>query len=414
VVRPARRGVAAGGGIGRLWPERLRLGPLRAGTFSSPLHDERAAAVLGMALGVAFSVCFATGVLSHLIQHPPSWFEWPARPAGLYRVTQGLHVAAGIAAVPLLLVKLWVVYPKLFTWPPAVDVAHALERAGLLVLVAGSVFMLFTGVADIALWYPWGFFFPAGHYWGSWITIGALVAHVGAKSAITRRHLPGAADASARARTEASVTADAALTRRGLLTTAFAAAGVLTLSTVGQTVAPLRRLSVLAPRRPDTGPQGLPVNKTAAGAGVTTSARDPGFRLVVTGAVARPLSLSRADLEAMAGREVTLPIACVEGWSAEARWRGVPVRDLLRTAGAAARAQVDVESLQPRGRYRRSVLSPGHAADPDTLMALFLDGEPLALDHGYPVRLIGPNRPGVLQTKWVSTLRVRAPEGGGM
>ncbi|HEY3240153.1 MAG TPA: molybdopterin-dependent oxidoreductase [Acidimicrobiia bacterium] len=396
----------AGGGLGRLWPERLRLGPLRPATFRSPLHDERTAAVLGVALGIAFSLCFATGVVSHLIQHPPSWFEWPARPAGLYRVTQGVHVAAGIAAIPLLFVKLWVVYPKLFTWPPAVDVAHALERAGLLVLVGGGVFMLFTGVANIALWYPWGFFFPAGHYWGAWITMGAIVAHVGAKTAITRRALRRTA------RTAEPVTPDggAALTRRGLLTTAFAAAGVLTLSTAGQTLGPLRRLSVLAPRRSDTGPQGLPVNKSAVAAGVTASAGGPGFRLVVTGAVARPLSLSRADLEAMEGREVTLPIACVEGWSAEARWRGVPVRDLLHAAGAVAGAEVDVESLQPGGRYRRSVLSTGHAADPDTLLALFVNGEPLALDHGYPVRLIGPNRPGVLQTKWVSILRVRDPE----
>jgi DMSO/TMAO reductase YedYZ molybdopterin-dependent catalytic subunit len=53
------------------------------------------------------------------------------------------------------------------------------------------------------------------------------------------------------------------------------------------------------------------------------------------------------------------------------------------------------------------VLSPAHAGDGDTLLALFLDGEPLHPDHGYPVRLIGPNRPGVLQTKWVSELRVR-------
>ncbi len=405
MVRPAGRDLVAGGGLGRLWPERLRVGPLREGAFRSPLHDERAAAVLGISLGVAFSVCFATGVLSHLIQHPPSWFEWPARPAGLYRITQGLHVAAGIAAIPLLLVKLWVVYPKLFIWPPAVDVAHALERAGLLVLVGGGVFMLFTGVANIALWYPWGFFFPAGHYWGAWITMGAIVAHLGAKMAVTRRALRRATGPVA----PVTPASEAALTRRGLLATAFAAAGVLTLATAGQTLLPLRRLSVLAPRRPDSGPQGLPVNKSAAAAGVTAPASDPSFRLAVTGAVARPLSLSRAELEAMPGTEVTLPIACVEGWSAEARWRGVPVRDLLRAAGAAPGAEVDVESLQPRGRYRRSVLSPGHAADPDTLLALFLDGEPLALDHGYPVRLIGPNRPGVLQTKWVSELRVRGP-----
>jgi DMSO/TMAO reductase YedYZ molybdopterin-dependent catalytic subunit len=49
-----------------------------------------------------------------------------------------------------------------------------------------------------------------------------------------------------------------------------------------------------------------------------------------------------------------------------------------------------------------------HAADPDTLLALALNGEPLALDHGFPVRLIGPNRPGVLQTKWVARVEVVA------
>ena len=39
-------------------------------------------------------------------------------------------------------------------------------------------------------------------------------------------------------------------------------------------------------------------------------------------------------------------------------------------------------------------------------LALGLAGEPLALDHGFPARLIAPNRPGVLQTKWVRELEV--------
>jgi DMSO/TMAO reductase YedYZ molybdopterin-dependent catalytic subunit len=46
-------------------------------------------------------------------------------------------------------------------------------------------------------------------------------------------------------------------------------------------------------------------------------------------------------------------------------------------------------------------------ADRDTLLALELNGEPLHPDHGYPVRLIAPNRPGVLQTKWLTRVRVR-------
>ena len=53
--------------------------------------------------------------------------------------------------------------------------------------------------------------------------------------------------------------------------------GLLTLVTVGQTVWPLRKLALLAPRRPDTGPQGFPVNRSAVAAGVVEAARDPGF-----------------------------------------------------------------------------------------------------------------------------------------
>ncbi|MEP7092226.1 MAG: molybdopterin-dependent oxidoreductase [Nocardioidaceae bacterium] len=35
-----------------------------------------------------------------------------------------------------------------------------------------------------------------------------------------------------------------------------------------------------------------------------------------------------------------------------------------------------------------------------------LNGEALSIDHGYPARLIAPNRPGVLQTKWVARIEV--------
>ena len=83
------------------------------------------------------------------------------------------------------------------------------------------------------------------------------------------------------------------------------------------------------------------------------------------------------------------------------------MRDVLARAGAREGASVTVVSLQRRRAYRRSELSPPQARDRDTLLALAVDGETLHLDHGYPVRLIGPNRPGVLQTKWVTQIVVR-------
>jgi DMSO/TMAO reductase YedYZ molybdopterin-dependent catalytic subunit len=367
--------------------------------FTSAFHDERIAAALGIALGATFSICFATGVWSHLQQNPPSWFDPIARPAGLYRVTQGVHVATGIATIPLLLAKLWVVYPKLFR-PVLSSIGVFLERVSLIPLVGGGIFLLFTGLANINLWYPWPFNFRSAHYWVAWITIGALVVHVGAKLTTTR------AAFSRRVPLDPAVAPASSMDRRRFLALVAGASGMLTVFTIGQTVWPLRQLALLAPRRPDTGPQGFPVNRSAVAAGVVDVARDPDYRLVVEGRVRHPLSLSLAQVRAMPLHDAVLPIACVEGWSASRSWRGVRVRDLLERAGASPDARVRVHSLQQRLAYASSDLDPAQARDPDTLLALEVAGEPLHLDHGYPVRLIGPNRPGVQQTKWVTRLVV--------
>jgi DMSO/TMAO reductase YedYZ molybdopterin-dependent catalytic subunit len=364
------------------------------------MHDDRTASILGVALGVCLVTAFVTGLISHYVQHPVSWFHWPTRPAGLYRVTQGIHVATGIATIPLLLAKLWSVAPRLVRLPPLDGAAHALERLSLVPLVFGSLFLLVTGVTNIDQWYPWPFLFTLAHYWAAWITMGALVIHVAAVIGVAR-----AALARDRAASEPAVPVPGAPSRRQFLGAVAAASTLLTVVTIGQTVSPLRRLALLAPRRPDVGPQGFPVNRSAVEAGVTEAARAADYRVTVEGAVARPLSLSVADLEALGVHEATLPIACVEGWSASVRWQGVRVRDVLAAAGARPGARVTVQSLERVG-YGTSTLRRDEAADRDTLLALRCNGEVLHVDHGYPVRLIGPNRPGVQQTKWVTKLVV--------
>jgi DMSO/TMAO reductase YedYZ molybdopterin-dependent catalytic subunit len=376
-----------------------RVGPFKEEAFPSRLHDERVAAFLGTALGISFFTCFATGLVSHFSQHPAhlGFLSLPARPAELYRYTQGVHVATGIASIPLLLAKLWTVYPRLFAFPPARSVLHAIERLTVVPLVAGSLLALYTGLANTAHWFPWRFNFTVTHYWNAWIVIGSLLVHIAVQlPAITRSY----------ARDRPPEPAGTGLTRRGFFLATGAAAGAVTLTTVGQTVRPLRSLAVLAPRRPDRGPQGVPVNKSAIGARVVDAARDPAWRLVVDGAVERPLSLSRDQLLALPLTDAHLPIACVEGWSAAASWRGVRVRDLLAMAGARPGADVIVHSIQQHGSYLTSRLNAPHVRDGDTLMALELNGAPLHIDHGYPCRLIAPDRPGVEQTKWVGRLEV--------
>ena len=388
-------------------PEAARRGPFRAGAFTSPLHSERRAARVGAWLGAAFLVCFLTGLISHLIQNPPGWFSWPASPAWLYRVTQGLHVATGLAAIPLLLVKLWTVYPKLFEWPPAGSVSRAVSRLSVLVLVGACAMQLLTGLINLAEWYPWAFFFTTTHYWTGWLAIGAVAVHVGAKAPEIRRGLARRGSA----RTAAGLTADQAadraavdvaaenqpVSRRAFVVAAGLGVGAVTLTTVGQSLSPLGAVSVLSPRVPGVGPQGLPVRQTAEHARVTDVGAE--YRLVVEGP--DRLELTLADLAAFPQRTERLPITCVEGWSASATWTGVRLGDLLVAAGLPRDTEVTVESLQERGLYRKSTVAPPHAASSRTLLATGLNGAPLDPDHGYPLRLIAPNRPGVLQTKWV-------------
>lgn len=158
-------------------------------SFSSAVRNEWVSTVLGIALGVMFGICFLTGLISHLIQHPLSWLEWPAAPTNAYRWITATHSVTGVATVPLLLGKLWSVYPKLRAWPPFRDLRHALERLSLVPLVAGSLVLLTGGMADHFYWFKAPRFFTPTHYWVAWITMGALLVHIGARLDVASRAL---------------------------------------------------------------------------------------------------------------------------------------------------------------------------------------------------------------------------------
>ncbi|MGW4827064.1 molybdopterin-dependent oxidoreductase [Amycolatopsis japonica] len=348
--------------------------------------SERVTSRIGLALAVTFTLCFVTGLISHLIQHPPSWFGWPSRPVWLYRVTQGTHVISGIASIPLLLAKLWSVYPKLFERPVIRSLPHALERLSILVLSAAAFFELVTGLFNVAQNYPWNFYFPQLHYAVAWVAIGSILVHIAVKLPIVRR----------------SLTTKPEPSRRAFLRTTWLAAGVAVVATAGATVPLLRTVSGLS-WRSDKGPQGLPVNRTAAAAGVQETAKDPDWRLsVVTPNGTKTYSLE--ELRTLPRTSAELPIACVEGWSESAHWSGVSLPELLRHAGSTPGTPVRVFSLEKAGPYGISDLPGEHTADDLTLLALELNGEVLDADHGFPCRIIAPNRPGVLQTKWVTRL----------
>lgn len=364
---------------------------------TTTLRGTAITARVGLALGVAVAVCFVTGLISHFIQHPQPWFFWPTRPVWLYRVTQGLHVISGIAAIPLIIVKLWSVWPKLFERPLIGGLVRQIERLSILVLVGSMLFQLSTGLLNIAQWYAFKFFFTTSHYAMSYVAAGAVIVHIGVKLPVIRRALGQPVD-------DVPAGEFVGPTRRTVLRGTWLAIALATVVTAGQTIPLLRKVSVLAPRS-GQGPQGVPINRSAIAARVLGSAQSPDYRLTVTnGPTTRVFTV--AELAAMPQTTHRLPIACVEGWSADAEWTGVVLADLVASVGGFHDSDVRMISLEPPGPYSRTVLPARHARDAKTLIALKLNGQTLDLDHGYPCRLIAPTRPGVLQTKWLSRIEV--------
>jgi hypothetical protein len=384
-----------------------RLKPPEEGRFTSRLRSPAVAARIGVWLGICFAIAFLTGLFSHFSQDTPGWLTLPTRPVNLYQWTQGLHVVAGSAAVPLLLVKLWTVYPRLFAAIPRERKAQLLtivERGSIAVLVGGAIFELMTGLQNSAQWYPWRFNFRATHYAIGWITIGALLIHIAVQLPAIRAAF--GSDVEARQPTDRPTMAHTStgLTRRGLLRTTWLAAGVAVVTTAGIAVPRLRSVSVFGVRS-GNGPQHLPVNKSSYAAQVTAAALDPSYRLRITNGRSTR-HLTRAELLALPQVQRTLPIACVEGWSASADWTGIHLRDLLRLVGSSDDVDIVVRSLQQGGSYSVMDMPANFVRDDDTLLALKVNGDHLSIDHGFPCRIIAPARPGVLQTKWVASIEV--------
>jgi DMSO/TMAO reductase YedYZ molybdopterin-dependent catalytic subunit len=124
------------------------------------------------------------------------------------------------------------------------------------------------------------------------------------------------------------------------------------------------------------------------------------WRFEVTGAVERPLTLTWDDLMAMPRRETACDIHCVTRWTRyDNVFEGVPVQSVLERAGVKPQAAfVLVQAAQgfttnlPLADLDRSA----------NLLALRHNGEPLAPEHGGPVRLLVPHLYFWKSAKWVT------------
>ncbi len=155
------------------------------------------------------------------------------------------------------------------------------------------------------------------------------------------------------------------------------------------------------------------------------------FRLTVGGLVERPLSLSLHDLHNMRSQTLVVTLECagngrtlfqppIEGekWNlgavSTAEWTGVPLVEVLDRAGVRGSTREvlfrgadggQLADLSEPIRFERS-LQLDQARDSDLLLAYAMNGEPLPLQHGYPLRLVVPSWYAVASVKWLTEIQV--------
>lgn len=145
------------------------------------------------------------------------------------------------------------------------------------------------------------------------------------------------------------------------------------------------------------------------------------WRVRVTGLVARPLSLSLADIRAMPQRTQITRHDCVEGWSAIGQWTGVQLRRILAAAGVLGGARYIVFRCADRigdADYYESC-DMVDALHPQTILAWALNGAVLPVANGAPLRLRIERQLGYKHAKYLTAIeavasldRVGAGKGG--
>ncbi len=132
------------------------------------------------------------------------------------------------------------------------------------------------------------------------------------------------------------------------------------------------------------------------------------WRLDIKGLVDRPVQLSLEDLRSKPSISQAVTLECISNevggdLTGTSLWTGVRLKDILAEVGLQAGAQ-EVYMLAADGFYESVPIS--EAMDERTLLVYQMNGQPLPVPHGFPLRIYIPNHFGMKQPKWLTSLEV--------
>jgi hypothetical protein len=142
-----------------------------------------------------------------------------------------------------------------------------------------------------------------------------------------------------------------------------------------------------------------------SGIGLITNSPDAAkWALAVTTVDNRTLNVSIDDLRQLPKSEIVFEFKCIEGWSQVSWWGGVKFSDFVQHYNLQKETALDYVGLStPDDQYYVGIDTPS-ALHPQTLLCYEMNGQPLPLRHGAPLRLIIPVKYGVKNLKCVGKM----------
>lgn len=134
------------------------------------------------------------------------------------------------------------------------------------------------------------------------------------------------------------------------------------------------------------------------------------YRLRVDGLVDHPMELSLEELRRLPRQEQTTLHHCIQGWTSIGRWGGVRVSDLLARSGIRPEARYlafhSFGKHENTGKPYYECVTLDLANHPQTILAYELNGEPLPVQHGAPLRLRLETKLGFKMVKYLRSIEV--------
>ncbi|MCW3108409.1 MAG: molybdopterin-dependent oxidoreductase [Segetibacter sp.] len=138
--------------------------------------------------------------------------------------------------------------------------------------------------------------------------------------------------------------------------------------------------------------------------GLHDAVNEETWRLKVIRAPGDTLQLTLSDIKQLPKKDLVFDFKCIEGWDQVTHWAGVPLKTFMQHYNLGQQAKMKYVGLQtPDKGYYVGIDMPS-ALHPQTLLCYEMNGKPLPINQGFPLRLIIPVKYGIKHLKRIGTM----------